>query len=60
MMPAPFLCSSSENHGACIMRGLPGTTRSMDTKTARDRAENTRHAFGIGTSPSMGGDDVDQ
>lgn len=50
MMPAPFFGSSSEN-GACIMEGLPGTTRSMDTKTVRDRSENTRHAFGIGTSP---------
>jgi hypothetical protein len=51
MMPAPFLCSSSKSHGACMMGGSPGTTRSMDTRMVRDRAENTRQAFGIGTSP---------
>lgn len=51
MMPASLLCSSSASDNPCMMGGLPGSTRTMQIETIRDRAGETLHAFGIGTSP---------
>jgi hypothetical protein len=49
--PALVFGSSCENSAACWIRDVSGTTRSMITRTVRDHAETTLHAFGIGTSP---------